>query len=187
MNALRRAGGWLAAGWFVLVAVSGCASKPADSTGAATRGGGQAVVTFVNPEQFTDVVLTDRSREASRAIVLPEFERTLRESASRELPTGFRLDLRITDMDLAGWIRPTRDGRRMRIVRDGLPARIKFEYTLSDAAGRAVETGRKTLSRLPSESVALANVDPQTTALLNDMMASWLKSLARKLPPAAAR
>lgn len=134
------------------------------------------------PERFTDVELADKSRAASRAEVLPRFERELRATAARELPAGIRLELRITDLDQAGWMRPTRDGRRVRVVRDGQPARVAFDYTVTDAAGATLESGRKNLNRLPSESAATVNRDPQTTRLLNEMMADWMRTLARKWP-----
>ncbi len=160
---------------------TGCGTPKSGGTAAAARGGGEAVVTFAAPEKFTDVELTDTSREASRASVLPQIEQIVQKAAARELTSGYRLEVQVTDVDMAGWMRPGRAGRRMRVVREGLPARIQFAYTLKNSSGETLRTGRETLSRMPSETVAIANVDPDTTILLDEMMQNWIRSVGRKL------
>jgi len=149
-------GGWL---------LAGC-STPG-------KGGGQAEVTFINPERFTDVQLSDSTAVESRAELLPEIESFIEDQATRQLRAGRRLEVRILDIDMAGTMSLTR-GRMMRVVGDTFPARIELDYTLSDAGGAVVKSGRETLQ-------GYAGDNRQSTGRLElekDLLRSWMRRLS---------
>ena len=96
-----------------------------------------ATVTLLEPERFTDVG-TDRQHARSHEY-LEAIDDHIRQRASSWLPAGDRLEVRITDVDMAGdfepWRRPMRD---VRVLRGIYPPRIvlAFRWTAADGVVR---------------------------------------------------
>src|SRR5512139_118340 len=104
--------------------------------------GGTATVEFVQPEKYSDIELRGSPPEKTREQLLPDLERFVQKQASLHIPAGKKLDLRISDIDDAGWIRPI-GATPKRVVRSVQPARVDFDYTLTDSAGTVLESGRE--------------------------------------------
>ncbi|MCW5605290.1 MAG: DUF3016 domain-containing protein [Burkholderiales bacterium] len=128
-----------------LAAVFVCASAPVAPASGTVR------VTYLHPEKFTDVgdhgyVTTDRRRDA----LLAQLARHLEQRAAGYLPTGGTLDVTITDIDMAGgfewWRGPAAD--RVRIIRNVYPPRVRLEFKVTDATGRVVSGGQRSLTGL---------------------------------------
>ncbi len=102
-------------------------------------------VTYEAPERFTDARdPADHPDKESSALV--RLRRHIEERVEKILPPGYRLALTVTDVDLAGSYEPsTRRPRDVRVVRDGHPPRIDFAYTLTDATGATVSSGKEAL------------------------------------------
>ena len=105
-------------------------------------------VVFVDPRRFTDVKDGAMRSPAGGAAILGEIERFVRESGERYVPAGFSLEMRVTDVDLAGELEPWRGPQfeRVRFMRESSWPRIDFEFRLKNAEGRVVREGRRSLS-----------------------------------------
>ncbi|MDX6806373.1 DUF3016 domain-containing protein [Terrihabitans rhizophilus] len=103
-------------------------------------------VVFENPRGYTDASSFRRGGVEPGAGVLRELERYLQRLGERNLGPTQRLDIRISDVDLAGGFRPSAGALdQVRIV-DGLePPRITLSYELHER-GRRVASGRERLA-----------------------------------------
>ncbi len=119
-------------------------------------------VEFTDPEKFTDfrdsVFVTDKGREA----LVEQFRDCLNDLARRYVPEKQMLEIRFTDIDLAGEYEPWRGPNfdDVRIVKDLYSPRLQFEFRVLDAAsGAVVKSGKENIrdmgflmnaARLPS-------------------------------------
>ena len=139
-----------------------------------------ADVTFVHPEKYTDVKVTDYNRQQSLDMLLPQLKKVIQEQAAKSLPAGERLEMKVTDIDEAGESRPAGDLQR-RIVKEDYPARVTFDYTLTDASGKVVKSGHESLSRQFDESIeAQERFDSARTSVLKKMLRDWVERLAKQ-------
>ena len=109
----RRAGGW---GGFILAAAL-LATGPARA---------DVQVRYIAPERFTDAENRFGSGQPLR-VTLAELTRIFQDLGNARLRPGERLDVTVTDVDLAGFDRPgfaTPTG--LRVVTDATPPRIRF-------------------------------------------------------------
>jgi hypothetical protein len=104
-------------------------------------------VTFVHPERFTDVRDSTFGSERGAADLLGDLERYLQAAGERSVPAGLSLEVRVTNVDLAGEFEPWRGPQfdRVRIMRDIYPPRIDLEFRLTDAQGVVVKEGGRQL------------------------------------------
>jgi hypothetical protein len=95
-------------------------------------------VVFVDPQRFADVKDAAMASERGTRAILDE----------RALPAGLVLEVRVTDVDLAGEFEPWRGPQfeRVRFMREIHWPRIDLEFTLKDAEGRLVREGKRSLS-----------------------------------------
>jgi hypothetical protein len=107
----------------------------------------RVLVVFVEPERFTDVKNAARGSEKGTAALLDELAGFMREIGERDVPAGTSLELRVTDIDLAGEFEPWRGPQfeRTRFMRDVYAPRIDLEFRLKDAEGRVVRAGTRSL------------------------------------------
>jgi hypothetical protein len=108
--------------------------------------GADVRITFENPAGYTDASSFRRGGVEPGAGVLRELERYIQRLGARNLQPGQRLEIRITDIDLAGDFRPfSARLDQVRIV-DGLtPPRISLEYVLYEGR-RRVASGQERLT-----------------------------------------
>ena len=110
------------------------------STGAAWAAG-RVELSFTDPGKFADAGRSASDRERTLAGLRAHFERY-----AQRLPEGQTLAVEITDIDLAGEIRPTARGEELRVLRGEADwPRISLTYTLS-ADGRRIAGGTERLS-----------------------------------------
>lgn len=128
--------------------LAACAVAPTDpATGMhGTRAHEASIrVEFPGSQRFTDIQAfpgNDRQREAN----LDELRRHIERRAAPLLAAGQRLDVTITDVDMAGRAEPWRTrAPEMRIVRDVHPPRIDLHFRLSDDAGTVLRSGEASL------------------------------------------
>ena len=157
----------------VLLAAVGC-SVAADR--AATPPDSRVSVTFVQPERFTDVRDSLLASPKGTADLLAEIDRYLHTVGARYVPAGLTLDVRITNIDLAGEFEPWRGPQfdRVRIMRDVYPPRFALEFRLTDARGAVVKEGQRVLlDQLYLSAAALNNGDPLYYDKL--LLGAWLR------------
>ncbi|MDP4527551.1 DUF3016 domain-containing protein [Alkalimonas delamerensis] len=99
-------------------------------------------LSFQEPEKFTDIRPANESRARFRERTLAGFERIFQEFAA-ELPEGYRWQVTVTDIDLAGDVNPmySRAGQDIRVVKDIYSPRVAFSHELRDAYGAQVAAG----------------------------------------------
>lgn len=134
-------------------------------------------VTFTDPTKFRDLrtspVATERERlalaEALRAHVIAK--------APHYLPKDTRLAVTITDVDMAGEIRPVGGSLAhgdIRIVKDIYPPRVDLEFRLLRADGSVEREGKRELRDL----AFLMGTSPGRSELLGyekDLLDRWLE------------
>jgi len=110
----------------------------------------RATVTFVNPDKFTDAADGQRGSDYGRDGNLAELKTYIERKASSYVPEGQRLEVTITDVDLAGEIEPWRSPQMqdVRIIKEIYPPRIDLSYKLINASGAVVKEGTHQLRDL---------------------------------------
>jgi hypothetical protein len=107
--------------------------------------GGAVNVTFVEPERYVDA--GERSYQYSPH-VLTQLEQQMQSLGKRFLADGQVLAVEVTDVDLAGELRPARRGDWVRVVRGRADwPRITLRFTL-EANGQVLKRGEETLADL---------------------------------------
>lgn len=110
---------------------------------------GPVAVSWGDPAQFTEIRYSRNRFEAIRGDWVRSLARHLAERATTALAPGERLEVEITDIELAGEFEPSaRHGDFIRIVRDVYPPRIDLRYTRYDAAGNVLDSGERELGDL---------------------------------------
>lgn len=152
--------------------IAGC------QTAAPVPNDGRITVTFDQPDKFTDVKstyqgFTDQS-------YLDDLARYIDRAARGYLADGQRLTIKFTDIDMAGDFEPGRPRLNdVRIMKGIYPPRLKFSYTVTDAAGKTVSQGDVNLADMTYQSrLRLANnSDPMfyEKAMLGDWMSANLR------------
>ena len=104
-----------------------------------------AHVEFVKPESFTDAGRDYAGSE--RDDNLQRLSSHITAEAARRLPADERLDVWVTDVDLAGYFDPRQTfTHEVRIVKDVYPPRIKLRFRLTRADGGTVAEGERNLT-----------------------------------------
>ena len=113
---------------------------------AAVKADSPVSVTFVDPQKFTDVKMDSWGGDS--AGLLDQLQAFMRETGGRYLPSGMRLDVKVTDVDLAGEFEPWRGPNfdQVRIIRAIYMPRINLSFTLTDAKGKVVSSGERELT-----------------------------------------
>ena len=140
----------------------------------------RVAVVFVNPENFTDVKRDSWSGNSPE--LLEQIQKFMITTGERVIPTGMHLEVRVTDIDLAGdfepWRGPQFDGVRM--VRDIYPPRIKLQFTVTDAGNATVSSGQRDITDLAFQMrMAWPADDPLRYE--KDILRDWFKSEFRSL------
>jgi hypothetical protein len=96
-------------------------------------------IEFIEPKNFTDIRPSNQSRAHFTKQVLTQFSEYFDEIAQK-LPDGQVLDVKVTDIDLAGDTRSARFSfssmlDEVRVVEHIFFPRLEFEYELKDSEG----------------------------------------------------
>ncbi|MDI1337286.1 MAG: DUF3016 domain-containing protein [Lacunisphaera sp.] len=123
-----------------------CAAQAAD----AAKPAAQVKVTFVTPDKFTDIKDGFMDSERDHEYLLGELKAQMVTLAAKYLGAGQSLEIKVTDVDLAGDFEPWRgiDFDHVRIVKDIYPPRMNLEFRLLDANGTVVSEGKRRLQNL---------------------------------------
>ena len=96
-------------------------------------------VRWHKPDQYRDIAAADQHRGAFRREVFATLTRHFEQLAG-QLPPGQTLNIKVTDLDLAGRVH---FGARhqVRVIRETDMPRISFSYTLQAANDRLIRAG----------------------------------------------
>jgi hypothetical protein len=155
---------------FGLVAVGAAVAASADKPAATVE------VTFVAPEKFTDVKDDYMESEKGRDALLSELKQHLEKRGATHLSANQRLEIRVTEVDLAGDFEPWRGPQfqDVRIVKDLYPPRVNLEFRLIGADGKVISEGKRELRDLSYMfSMAMPTSDP--LRFDKEMLSDWLR------------
>lgn len=153
----------------MLASFAGCAAAAMQASPS------RVFVTFIEPEQFTDV----RRAELTPASpgLLRELENFLIDAGSRYVPRDMKLNIRITDINLVGDFELFRGPQadQVRIVRGLYPPRIVLEFELLDSTAKVIKTGQRELTDLDYQ---LRAAYPRDDYLRyeKDILRDWLRA-----------
>lgn len=124
------------------------ASVGSACTGVAAASGPAAriAVLFVQPQHFTDVRYA--KAEQNSVALLDELHKFMGEMGERYVPAVMQVEIKVTDIDLAGDFEPWRGPQfhHVRITRDIYSLRIPLEFRLTDGSGSVVSAGNHEIS-----------------------------------------
>lgn len=108
---------------------------------------GPVSVSWTDPARFTEITHSRNRYESMRGDWVRELAQYLRKDAAKELPQGARMEVTITDIDLAGDYEIGSGGgfdavRRMREI---FPPRIDLTFKLMATDGRVLSEGTREL------------------------------------------
>lgn len=103
-------------------------------------------VNWQEPDKYSDIRPGNETRDGFQQRVFKEFERMFAEHA-KKLPDGYLLHVTVTDLDLAGEVRPmfARTLTDIRVIKELYWPRMSFSYTLKDAQGKEVAGGTENI------------------------------------------
>jgi Protein of unknown function (DUF3016) len=132
-------------------------------------------VTFIEPDKFTDARRAEL--KPTSAGVLRELENFLIDAGAPYVPANMKLDIRVTDIDLAGGFELFRGPQadQVRITKGLYPPRMALEFELLDSAGQIVNSGRRNLTDIDYQ---LRSVYPREDSLRyeKDILRDWLRA-----------
>ena len=124
------------------VSVGSACTDVTTASGPASR----IAVVFVQPQHFTDVRYS--KAEPNSVALLGELHTFMCKMGERYVPTGMQLEIKVTDIDLAGDFEPWRGPQfgDVRITREIYPPHIPLEFRLTDSSGNVVSAGKREIS-----------------------------------------
>lgn len=143
-------------------------------------------VEWQNPEDFTDVRPSNESRKRFRSRTFKALEKHLNK-LTRKLPEGHKLELVVTDLDLAGRVWPQNfvgfgnAGADVRIIQRVDIPRMDFSYKLLDKSGEVVKEGNEELIDLDFQGNARRGFRNQTLGYEKHMLDEWFYDTFPKL------
>jgi hypothetical protein len=153
-----------------LLLIAGCAA-----TGPVDEAGSRVSVTFVEPEKFTDARRVELA--PTSAEILRELERFLMDAGARYVPETMKLNIRFTEIDLAGDFELFRGPQadQVRITKSLYPPRIVLEFELLDSGAKVIKTGKRNLTDIDYQS---RSVYPREDYLRyeKDILRDWLRA-----------
>jgi hypothetical protein len=111
---------------------------------------GKVTVIFDHPENFTDVKDAFMPTDKGRAAILNQIRQFVETKAASFLGSGQALEVKLTEIDLAGEFEPERGPQLMdvRIVKELYAPRFDLEFKLTGADGKVISEGKRKLRDL---------------------------------------
>lgn len=134
-------------------------------------------ITWENPEKFTDVKPSNGTRKKFRDQTFDRIQKYMDELAV-SLPAGQQLSITVTDLDLAGRVRPGfmagfDTGSDVRIVERVYIPRINFTYAITDEAGNIIKSGEEKLKDMSFMDRSTANMQRDALRYEKRMLKDW--------------
>lgn len=172
------------------IGIAACSYLPTAYAITPDAGSGNTKVSFANSERFTDIQTSSIRSERDEMRVLAAISDTFRKEADRVLPSGYTLEVNVSDIDLAGdrSLIPPGFGE-YRIFKDIYPPRITFSYTVRDPSEVVVADGEARLSNLSYlQSVQIPTSKySDETAHTKDLIRDWANGTLKNAIATAAK
>lgn len=142
-------------------------------------------VTYVNPEKFAENRFFGMQDRFNHVDYLAELKAYLIKRGGAILKPGQRLQVNITDIQLAGAYEPGRGPQsdHIRMMRDTYPPRIDLNFQLTDQDGKVLREGTRVLRDLNYLHSGLSTPGASSATLYYDkaLLDRWLRGGPGKL------
>jgi len=136
----------------------------------------RVTVELANPQKFSDFKTSCVNRPADVTALAARLERSVKIIAGRWLPEGQRMEITVSNIDMAGDIEVWRNpfACDLRTMKDIYPPRIDLTFRILDAEGKEIRTGTRRL-------VDVNYLDRSTPSGIDqlryekDLLADWLQ------------
>jgi hypothetical protein len=165
----------------LLLATALCGANAGFGSGSSELARATATVELVNPENFTDFKTSRIGGAADATYLAKELQREINRQAARIFPAGYRVLLRVSDVDLAGEFEPQQRAPYddIRIMRAVYTPRMQLEYSVTDANGNVIAAGERTLTDLGYEYRLRTPVSNETLQIETEMVGDFFREIAR--------
>lgn len=132
-------------------------------------------VVFDRPDQFTDIKDAFMPTEKGQEAIMAEIRRFVESRAKSCLQSGQKLEVKFTDINLAGEFEPQRGPgfQDVRIFKAIYSPRLKLEFKLVDADGKLVSEGKRELKDVAYQSRMAFPLD-DGLRYEKDMLRDWI-------------
>jgi hypothetical protein len=139
-------------------------------------------VHYTDPKLFTETKRSAFAHPIDANGYLGPLKDYIAQRASRILKPGQRLDIKVTDVDLAGEYEPWHGPKlsSIRIIKTRYPPRIDLDFTLYGADGKVLRQGHRTLRDMSFMDHAGLS-DNDSLRYEKPMIDRWLRQGADKL------
>lgn len=124
------------------IALFSCTAHAMLTAHAATPSNAEVKVSWQQPEKYTDIRPANGTKAAYQKRVISAFDKIWADVATK-LPAGYRLEVTVKDLDLAGDVNPMFriDHNDIRVIKDIYFPRMTIDYVVFDANKQPVMTG----------------------------------------------
>ena len=142
---------------------------------------GEAKVTWQEPDNYTDIRPTNETKEAFRDRVFKDLGAVFDDMA-KQLPDGVLWDITVTDVDLAGDVRPMmRPGMNdIRIVKEVYWPRMTIQYKMTDASGKMLAEGKEDIKDMNFMMSSIGLSGDSSFQYEERMLRDWFKKQQRE-------
>ncbi len=132
-------------------------------------------VEWQDPKSFRDVKASGDIQSRFEARTFKELTKNLNKEAARILKPNQKLEMVVTDLDLAGDVRPTFGATTndLRVVKDLYPPRITFSYKIIEGE-QVIIAGDEKLTDL-NFMYTVNKTNSRPNRYENALLTSWLK------------
>jgi len=147
-------------------------------TGVASAG--EVKVTWQDPDKYTDIRPSSETKEAFQAEVFSALGKVFADMA-KKLPDDVKWDVIVTDVDLAGDVRPMmRAGMNdIRIVKEIYWPRMSLTYTMTDGGGKVIAEGKDDIKDMNFMSNSMLPSSSNSFQYEEKMLQDWFKKQQR--------
>lgn len=132
-------------------------------------------VEWQDPKSFRDVKATSGIQSRFENRTFKELTKNLNKEAAKVLKPNQTLEMVVTDLDLAGDVKPTFGATMndLRVVKDIYPPRITFSYKVTEGE-QVIIAGNEKLTDLGFMNT-IYKANDQSNRYENALLTSWLK------------
>jgi Protein of unknown function (DUF3016) len=104
---------------------------------------GDVSVKWQNPDNYTDINPAEQDKDKFDANLFKSFDNIF-SNLAQKLPDNYHWQITVTDLDLAGDVRPAKAGagKLMREMKPGYRPAMSFDYKLTDDKNNVVKEGK---------------------------------------------
>ncbi len=136
---------------------------------------GNLAIIWKDPNQYTDIESTIWLQSKFTLYLFTELTEELGKQVNPVLGKDQKLDIMVTNLDLAGDVQPTfgASADDIRVVSELYPPKINFDYSLSQN-GKVIKSGSEKLQNM-SFLFGIQPITSQPFAYESDLLKKWFK------------